>query len=73
MLNLLPMFIEFERKIHLQIKKLKYIDYNLAKNIQKKELLIIIILKMKKIIKFILKIYRRLIVCFNLKKEDLLK
>ena len=29
MLNLLPMFIEFERKIHLQIKKLKYIDYNI--------------------------------------------
>ena len=73
MLNLLPMFIEFERKIHLQIKKLKYIDYNLAKNIQKKELLIIIILKMKKKIKFILKIFRRLIVCFNLTKEDLLK
>ena len=29
MLNLLPTFIDFERKIHLQIKKLKYIDSNL--------------------------------------------
>ena len=29
MLNLLPMFIDFERKIHLQIKKLKFIDSNL--------------------------------------------
>ena len=29
MLNLLPLFIEFERKIHLHIKKLKYIDCNL--------------------------------------------
>ena len=29
MLNLLPTFIDFERKIHFQIKKLKYIDSNL--------------------------------------------
>ena len=29
MLNLLPLFIDFERKIHLQIKKLKYFDANL--------------------------------------------
>ena len=29
MLNLLPMFIDLERKIHKQIKKLKYIDSNL--------------------------------------------
>ena len=29
MLNLLPLFIDFERKIHLQIKKLKYVDSNL--------------------------------------------
>ena len=30
MLNLLPLFIDFERKIHLQIKKLKFINYNLV-------------------------------------------
>ena len=29
MVNLLPLFIEYERKIHLQIKKLKFIDSNL--------------------------------------------
>ena len=29
MINLLPLFIEYERKIHYQIKKLKFIDSNL--------------------------------------------
>ena len=29
MVNLLPLFIEYERKIHYQIKKLKFIDSNL--------------------------------------------
>ena len=28
MLNLLPLFIDYEKKIHSQIKKLKYINYN---------------------------------------------
>ena len=36
MVNLLPLFIEYERKIHYQIKKLKFIDSNLyPENCQK--------------------------------------
>lgn len=54
MLNLLPIFIKLEKKIRLQVKKMKYIDSNIlpdnCQNLTKKEIVLLVFIEMKKMI-----------------------
>jgi hypothetical protein len=75
LINLIPLYVEFEKHIHERIENFKLIDENITpssvKKLKKKKIIFSMKKKkVKKMIKYIKKRFKKLMIVFNLIMED---